>query len=169
MTGPSVVPASTWRYFGLEDSSQYSLPNQLGLIYWIKRLVGSAHVFRFLVHPLEIVHVPFDRRRYSSAWYDEFDVHYRGVMSWLSSIVLSTRNIPLSLLDLGLFLFTAFYRRANKKFSKTDGTWVTTLLTGVSFSEIVDRHDGFPDEYILDGSVIPHSTYLTNCTIRFPT
>ena len=30
-----------------------------------------------------------------------------------------------------------------------------------SFAEIVDRHDGCPDKYILEGPVIPHSTYFT--------
>lgn len=94
-------------------------------------LLAPPHVFRFLVHPLEIVHLPFEPAAavYTAALgNDEFDVHYRGVMSWPSllsnRLFFSTRNIPLSLIDLGLSFLLFFrngvllYRRVHKKLSK---------------------------------------------------
>jgi len=94
-------------------------------------LLAPPHVFRFLVHPLEIVHLPFEPAAavYTAALgNDEFDVHYRGVMSWLS--LLSNRlfffyaEYPPELDRLGS-LFSLFlrngvllYRRVHKKLSK---------------------------------------------------
>ena len=134
-------------------------------------LLAPPTYFAFLYIPLEIVHLPFENRRavYAAALgNDEFDVHYRGVMSWLIFAFKSSfffyAEYPPELARLGP-LFSVFlrngvllYRRVHKKLSKI-GPRVPQAL---SFSEIVDRHDGYPDKYILEGPVIPHSTYFTH-------
>lgn len=103
-------------------------------------LLAPPHVFRFLVHPLEIVHLPFEPAAavYTAALgNDEFDVHYRGVMSWLS--LLSNRlfffyaEYPPELDRLGS-LFSPFFSKRRSPLSQSTQKVIqnrTSSSTGV--------------------------------------